>query len=136
MTSTLQTVQNKVIKLLLNLNWQSSTNYIHKYLHILKISDIYKVAILEFVHDCHNNRTPSTFQNYFQQGQTHYNTRQTGNLRPNYARLTLGSTCVKNQGARLWNEIHHVTRGMDNRKQFKKSIAKDIILNYNACLFV
>ena len=54
--SRVQVIQNKLLKLILTWDWQTSTNFVHSDLKILKVEDIYKYNILNFVirtlHDC------------------------------------------------------------------------------------
>ena len=45
----LQTLQNKLIKLMLKLNRRTSTNQLHRNLSLLKVSDIHAVSVLCFV---------------------------------------------------------------------------------------
>ena len=45
----LQTLQNKLLKLMLKLNRRTSTNQLHRDLSLLKVSDIHAVSVLCFV---------------------------------------------------------------------------------------
>ena len=47
--SKLQTLQNKLLKLMLKLDRRTSTNQLHRFLSLLKVSDIHTVSVLCFV---------------------------------------------------------------------------------------
>ena len=59
--SKLQTLQNKLLKLLLKLDRRTSTNKLHRDLSLLKVSDIHAVSLLCFVNKCRATRYPEMF---------------------------------------------------------------------------
>ena len=61
----LQVIQNKLMKLLTKKERRYSTNLLHTELDILKVQDIHKHSVLQFVHKCKANKTISNFENYF-----------------------------------------------------------------------
>ena len=61
----LQTLQNKLMKVLLNKNCMFPTNQLHTDLNILKITDIFNLEILIFVFSQFNNLLPEIFDDYF-----------------------------------------------------------------------
>ena len=63
--SKIQTLQNKLLKVLLAKRYRYSTNALHNELNILKISDIAKVNSLTFVHNYFHGKLPKIFHNYF-----------------------------------------------------------------------
>ena len=127
----LQIIQNKLVKLLLKLDWRTSTKYLHKHLNILKVCDIYKVSLLEFVHACKYRETPPTFYTYFSTAQTSYRTRQQGHLRVVNTNKSIGDTRVQCHAARLWNAIDNETQNIETKETFKKNVSKMIIQSYN-----
>ena len=54
--SRIQVMQNKLLKLLLNLNRRTPTTELHKTLSTLKVEDIFKSNILSFVNECRSGR--------------------------------------------------------------------------------
>ena len=68
--SKLQTLQNKLLKLMLKLDRCTSTNQLHRNLSLLKIADIHTVSVLCFVNNCRAARCPESFCNYYQVRQT------------------------------------------------------------------
>ena len=61
----IQTMQNKLLKLLLQLDILTATNILHKNLNILKINDLYKCSIMSFVNDTQVGKYPKIFEKYF-----------------------------------------------------------------------
>ena len=61
----LQTLQNKLMKVLLNKNYMFPTNQLHTDLNILKIIDIFNLEILIFVFSQFNNLLPEIFDDYY-----------------------------------------------------------------------
>ncbi len=51
----IQTVQNKSLKTLFNLKWDTSTNELHHNLKALKVCDVFKISISEFVYKSIHN---------------------------------------------------------------------------------
>ena len=68
--SPLQTLQNRLVKVLLNRNYRSPTNEIHNDMEILKVNDIYKLEVLSFVHSFINKKLPSIFNYSFVSSKT------------------------------------------------------------------
>ena len=54
----IQTLQNKLLKVLLSRNYRHSTNILHNELEILKVNDIAKVDSLAFIHNYFNDKLP------------------------------------------------------------------------------
>ena len=102
----IQIMQNKLLKLLLQMDRLTPTNILHKNLNILKINDLYKCSILSFVNDTQIGKCPRIFEKYFHKKHSHYDLRQKGKLDIPPARLTLGDRAVRIKGAKLWNDIH------------------------------
>ena len=66
MIAKIQTLQNKLLKVLLGKNYRYSTNSLHNDLEILKVSDIAKVNTVTFIHNYFLDRLPKVFKNYLQ----------------------------------------------------------------------
>ena len=54
----IQTMQNKLMKLLLRLRRMTPTNELHMHLNILKVTGIYKSNVLSFVNEILSGRSP------------------------------------------------------------------------------
>ena len=57
----IQTIQNKLMKLLLKLDPKTPTDELHRGMNILKVSDIYKSNVLNFVNEILSGRCPEPF---------------------------------------------------------------------------
>ena len=125
----LQTLQNKLLKLMLKLNQRTSTNQLHLDLSLLKVSDIHAVSVLCFVNNCRAARCPETFCNYFQVRQTDRELRNNDHLDVPWGRTETGisSCCIK--GARLWNENFAIVNSYLYKKCFKSKVTKHFIEN-------
>ena len=76
----IQILQNRLLKMLLNLDRLTSTNQLHKELRILKINDIYRVNLLNLVNKAPMEELPPCFIHFFYEHETVHNTRNAGSL--------------------------------------------------------
>ena len=125
----LQTIQNKLLKLILQLNMRTSTNLLHKNLHLLKIKDIREVQVLLFVNKCLKGLCPPVFHEYYGERMPHYNIRNPG-LHITRTRTAMGSNSIRIFGAKLWNNLAPRVKEHRNKINFKKHIIKNIICDY------
>ena len=129
----LQTLQNKLVKVLLNRNYRDPTDEIHDQMEILKVSDNYKLEVLTFVHRFFNNKLPSVFNDYFKKlSDCHdINTRNSKYILkdPMYT-SKIGRNSVKQKGIQFWNGTANNLKEISNFKSFKNSL-KDTIMPYN-----
>ena len=61
----IQTLQNKLLKVLYMKNYRFSTNKLHNELAVLKIEDMIKQETLSFVYQYIHNKLPNVFSDYF-----------------------------------------------------------------------
>ena len=121
--SKIQTMQNKLLKLLLQLDRLTPTSILHKNLTILKINDVYKCSVLSFVNDTQIGKCPKIFEKYFQKKLNNYDLRQKElDIPP--ARLALGDRAVMIKGAKLWNDIHTDLKIYKCKMTLRKHIMK------------
>ena len=125
-----QTLQNKLLKTIMNKPFTYSTDQLHKDLIILKINDIYKFTILQFVHKCVHSTQITKFNTYYKTSDVDhdYQTRTKHHLHTQRYRTELGKSTVHNQGATLWNSIPVEIKDIEIYDQFKNKL-KDFILN-------
>ena len=93
--SKLQTLRNKLLKLMLKLDRSTSTNQLHRNLSLLKVSDIYIVSVSCFVNNCRAAKCPETFCNYNQVRQTERELRNKDHLYVPRARIDMGHSSLK-----------------------------------------
>ena len=113
--SKIQTLQNKLMKMLLQLHYRTPTDDLHAMLNILKVNDMFKTNILSFV-----NRCPPVFYDYFKYQEVNYDLRfkrlEVPTFRNNY-----GMFRVAVQGADLWNNIPYTL------SCFTKKVSKSML---------
>ena len=129
----LQTMQNKLLKVLYNLPFRTDTNELHAKLNLLKVKDIYEVNILKFVYESVNRISIAQFHDYFQyQNRIHrHNTRNEHNLYPRRVRTKYGESRLEFTGSRLWNTLDDNIRSSKSLSIFKRSLKNKILLGYN-----
>ena len=126
----LQTLQNKLVKVLLSRNYRTPTNEIHNDMEILKINDAYKLEVLSFVHNFINKKLPSVFDDYFRSLRDCHtlNTRNAKYiLRDPMYTTKIGRNSVKQKGVQFWNSTANSMKEISQLKSFKKAFKDSII---------
>ena len=104
-------MQNKLLKLLLILDYHTSTSLRHYNITLLKIADIHTVNILSFVNECRAGRNPDIFKKYFTVREATYDFRHKDRLFVPLARTELGfSQCAilgRNCGINILTKLTH-----------------------------
>jgi hypothetical protein len=126
----LQIIQNKLMKVLLNIPYRYSTNLLHKKLNILKVKDIYTSSLDMLVYDCLHCRCPPLLNNLFSRVQSQINTRQNTNLFIEKSRTELGKKRISVTGATRWNNIEKEVRILE-RNHFKNTVRNSLISGYD-----
>ena len=128
----LQIMQNKCLKILLNLHPRTSTNYVHKLANVLKVSDISEYVTINFVHRQLNGNLPPIYNNYFVRNSQihHYATRQSSHLYLPQPNSQHGHKMTKFMGPLLWNSLPGNLREITNNERFKKELKQFYINNY------
>ena len=126
----LQILQNKLLKVLLNRPYRYSTNQLHNELDILKINDIFKQEVLNFVYCQMNNMLPDIFDEYFITFSNIHNIVIRGHSTqlqiPNH-KLEIAAHTVKILGASLWNELSSNLKKCKTLKNFSLNYKKFIL---------
>ena len=128
----IQVLQNKLLKILTFKDYRYSTNRLHNDFEILKVNDITKQEILNFVHGYINNKLPNVFDDYF----THrfsmemyiISERKVRFIIPKH-QTNVGADTIDVKGAQLWNNLKLNIKPNVSNKIFKKAF-KDSILKY------
>ena len=128
--SKLQVMQNKLLKLLLKLDYRTSTSLLHYNMALLKIADIHTVNILSFVNECRAGRNPDIFKNYFTVREATNELRHKDRLFVPLTRTELGSSRCAILGAKLWNKYFDEVNPHLFKKTFRKRVTKSFIAKY------
>ena len=126
----IQTLQNKLLKVLLAKRYRYSTNHLHNELNILKVSDISKVDTLTFVHNYFNNKLPKVFNNYYNVFSNihNINTRESDkHILISRHNSNFGHSTMKIRGAKLWNTTDTIIKSTKNAKNFRKQLKGSIL---------
>ena len=125
----IQTLQNKLLKVITNQNYRTPTNRLHNSLKILKVKDILVQEIICFVHKFTNNKLPRTFNNYFNKFSDIHdvNTRYKDNYIIPKFKTVLGSKTVKKMGAVMWNSLEQNVKHIKNIKGFRKKWKEQVL---------
>ena len=100
-----QTMQNKLFKLLLQLDRLTPTYTLHKNLSILKINDWYTYSRLSFVNDTQIGKCSKCLRNIsIKTWPLWFTSRRKLDIPP--AILTIGDRAVRIKGTKLWNDVH------------------------------
>ena len=120
----LQTIQNKLMKLLTKKEPRYSTNQLHLDLNILKVDDIHKLSTLNFVYKCINGDMIPNFLTYFtfrEHIHTH-TTRNNHQIHTSQIHTEIGRQTTHYTGATLWNSLNRNVQLSNNINKFKRNI--------------
>ena len=102
----IQTLQNKLLKVLYIRPYRTNSSVLHHELGLLKIIDIFKVSILKFVFKVLNKEIIKQFFNYFETRERlhDHDTRHKKLLHVKDYNTNFGITRIAIKGAFLWNQ--------------------------------
>ena len=128
----IQTLQNQLMKVLTSREYRFPTNELHRIHKILKVNDILQQEKLSFVHNFVNNKLPPIFDDYYLKFAQIHNI-STRNSNYNFiipiSQSNFGSSSMKIEGAKLWNELDIQIKQISNIKTFRTKV-KDKLLQY------
>ena len=129
----IQTIQNKLLKVLAGKKYRYPTDKLHDEFDLLKVNDITNQEVLTFVYNFFSNGLPEIFNNYYQTfSENHsYDTRNASlMIRKSRRNNELGAKSIKNKGSDLWNNLNNNIKLSLNTKLFRSNYKK-YILPYN-----
>lgn len=133
LTNKLQVLQNRILKILYNKDWYTGTNALHKELHVLKVEDIFKLSVLNFVYKCNAGLAPEVFRNYYlKRSDIHKrNTRNVDKLEiPMYKTFTYGHATLKYIGTDLYNGLPREIVNVTHFNKFKANVKCHLMGKY------
>ena len=123
----IQTLQNKLLKVLYMKNYRFSTNKLHSELSILKVEDMIKQEILSFVYQYIHNKLPNVFNNYFLHRQILSEMieekRKRRFILPRVA-TKIGENTIKYTGSKLFNDNATELKLNCTIKTFRKHVKR------------
>ncbi len=128
----LQVQQNRILKILFKKDWYTNTNLLHSTLNILKVKDIFRLQLVNFIFKQQKKLTPKVFDNYFELNSnihTH-NTRQLKQIHVKKTKKKIGEKTVKYTGAILYNNLPDHVSFNQSVKGFRKKVKQHFIDQY------
>ena len=129
--SKVQVMQNKLSKYIMHLDIRTRTDFLHTSLNIMKVEDVRKNNVLNFVNMCLMGKRPDIFNQYYQVTSTPYITRQEENLDILSYRREYGARSVKVVGAKLWNRLENDLEKYKRKPCLRWKIRQNYISKYN-----
>ena len=128
----IQTLQNKLLKILLKKDYMFSTNRLHRELRILKVQDIYRHSTLQFVYKCVNGKIITKFKKYFKKREDIHNhtTRNIHRLETPQINTEVGRSQTNYTGAVMWNNLESYLVASKTENSFKKNIFNNFLTKY------
>ena len=129
----IQTLQNKLLKVLFNKPYRTGTNDLHHELRLLKVDDLYRISVLNFVYKAVNRESIDQFSNYFHFRDTihGHNTRGKKQIIRKKVTNNYGKSTVHYQGANLWNLYSQHSTSVKTCNSFKRKMRNIFIDSYS-----
>ena len=120
----LQTLQNKSLKTLFNLDWYTPTSDLHKNFRVLKLVDSFRHSLLQLVFCQRNGMLPTIFDEYFSLKCDVHSivTRQANMYNIFRAKSRNGNNTLRYTGAKLFNELPLNLIKISSFGEFKKKL--------------
>ena len=116
-------LQKRAVRIVVNASYLAHTNDIFIDLKILKLPDIHKFLVLQYVFNNFNKfHVPNSNQ--------HYSTRRQNELSPQFQRLSLTQHSLKFSGPKFWNKLPLNIRQCNRFNLFKKMVKSHLIDQY------
>ncbi len=129
----LQIQQNRILKILFHRDWFTDTDVLHTNLNILKIKDIFKLQLVQFIYRQQRNQLPKVFDKYFtKNSELHrYGTRQLKKLHVcKTKKKKIGEKTVRYYGALQFNLLPENVLCCKTSKSFRKKTKQHFISLY------
>ena len=123
----IQTLQNKLLKVLSSKKFRYSTDKLHNEFEILKVNDMLNQEVLTFVFNYFDKRLSSVFNNYYESLASIHgiNTRNGSNLIKKVKHKTgMGAHSIKIQDPDLWNRLNNNLKSISHLKTFRNTYKK------------
>ena len=114
------------------MKYRDPTESAFRDLSVIRFLDINKYLTARFMYQCHHNKLPVIFSDYFNQiADVHeHNTRQCIGLYAVPMKTDLGLTCISHRGPVIWNEILKNINPDTSEVSFKKALKQCILLKF------
>lgn len=132
--NTLLTLQKKIVRALLNVDYYDHSNPLFLQLNMLKLDDIYHIETLKFMYQYINGSLPISLCNIFKHTSSihTYNTRQACDIRPYHPKTNISRNSLLCKGPKFWNDIPTETKEKRTTKHFTSTLRADALKRYSA----
>ena len=128
----IQTMQNRILKILFCKDWFTPTPDLHKELELLTVEDVFHLQVCQFVKQQKLGLLPNLFDDYFQENadvHDHY-TRNSTSIHLIRKRTKAGQKTIKYQGVKLFNALPDEILVANGIKSFRSKVKKHFISRY------
>ena len=101
-------------------------------LRILKLDDLYELAVYKFMHQYYHGKLPNFFEDYFPENHISHQYRLRNGpstFRPFNCRKVSMERSIRFHGPKIWDKLSSVTKSLSASK-FKKKISNILLSNY------
>ena len=129
----LLTQQKKVLRIICNVPSRSHTNSLFSKHKILKIVDLYRFHLGQFMYKLINKSLPQVFDSMFVRNQSvhNYPTRQSDEFHLPLVRTHLAQNSFIFTGPKLWNSLENEMKNAPSLYTFKNKLKKFLLKSYN-----
>ena len=128
----IQVLQNQLLKVLSKKDSDYPTEKLHKEFKILMVQDIKNHEILTFVHNYFNDNLPPVFDDYFNNFNHCYNTRNRNtSFQIRDHNTDLAALSVQIDGSKQWNNLNNDLKLIPKRKLFRKELKEYLMKEYS-----
>ena len=131
--SPIKVLQNRAIRFISRASRYTRLDVAYLNLRLLRFEDVYKLKVVQFMYDYHQNSFPPFFDNYFQ------NTRNTHNYPTNFSNSNtfrpircnklVAQRSIRFRAPSYWNELPSVIKNA-NKTNFKKEYKNHVFSRY------
>ena len=138
MITRIQTMQNKLLKVLFKRPFRTPTIDLHNEYKLLKVEDIYRLNLMKFVFNSVRKQSISQFHKYFKFQRTihSHETRQQTLLYFERPRTAFGENSIKHTGATIWNSLDPSLHKSKSINTFKKCLKNALLSKYLRWLYL
>ena len=113
-------MQKKIIRTMLNADYNEHSHPLFQQLHVLKLQDIYEMEIAKFMYNYNNHNLPSPLLNNFTLNYSihDHHTRQYMHFRAINCRLNTAFQSILYKGPQIWNSLPDKIRSVNNIPRF------------------
>ena len=129
-------LQKKAMRVICNTSWRSHTDVLFVENNVLKINDLYRYSLGQFMYQLNNNTLPSAFNLIFIKNKTihKYPTRQSDEFHLPFTRTLLAKSIFTYMyvGPKLWTILDVSINNAPSLNSFKFKFKKYCLRNYQA----